>query len=257
MPTANRLSSGLSGRDYFADLFRKDLAFEVEWLRRTAGHKADSIEQLLRNAGAAPESVLEIGAGTGAVIAELRRRGIGSRHYAVDFSEEAVGVLRQAHPDIAAATADVTDVPDPFGEGPYDVGVASHVVEHLEDPEGFLRALLDVPMDRLVLEVPLEDLFFGKVKAALKDRADHVAGHVQFFDRGSFLALVGRSGWHVDDVRVYAPVLSRETFAFAYGGRSVAKRSAKFATEYLLPRLLGNLWTGTYHAHYAVLCRKR
>ncbi|WP_420455197.1 class I SAM-dependent methyltransferase [Rubrivirga sp.] len=256
MSTPNALSSGLSGRDYFAELFRTDLAYEVEWLRRTAGHKADSVVRLLHAEGLTPDSVLEVGAGTGAVIGELRHRGVGVRHYAVDFSEEAIDVLRQVEPGIDAAVADVTETPDPFGAGPYDVALASHVVEHLEEPEAFLRALHPVPIRRLVVEVPLEDLPFGRLKSLLKSRADHPAGHVQFFTRRSFTDLLARSGWRVRHVRVYAPALDAETFELAYGDAGVRMRTWKRATEFVLPRALGPIWTRLYHAHCAALCER-
>ncbi len=256
MSTPNALSSGLSGRDYFAELFRTDLAYEVEWLRRTAGHKADSVIRLLRAEGLTPESVLEVGAGTGAVIGELRRRGVGTRHYAVDFSQEAIDVLRQLEPDIEAAVTDVTETPDPFGAGPYDVALASHVVEHLEEPETFLRALLDVPIGRLIVEVPLEDLPLGRLKSLFIDRADHPAGHIQFFTRASFTEVLRRSGWRVRHVTTYAPILDAEMFELAYGDAGTKRRVLKRATEVVLPRALGPVWTRLYHAHCAALCER-
>ena len=155
-----------------------------------------------------------------------------------------------------AATADVTVVPDPFGEGHYDLTFATHVVEHLEKPEVFLSALLDVPTDHFIAEVPLENLPFGRLKALVTDRSNHGAGHVQFFDRQSFEALLERSGWRVVKSRTYAPYLNAGTFAFAYGEAGRVRRAAKWLTEYALPRRLGSVWTTLYHAHHAALCVK-
>lgn len=248
------LESGLSGRDHYADLYRSDLAREAEWLRRTAGPKADSVADLLRQAGLTPGSVLEVGAGTGAVIGALREREIGEAHYAVDFSTDAIDELRRSAPSIRATVADVTETSDPFGEGPYDVVVASHVIEHLEEPEPFLRALRDVPLKHLVAEVPLEDLPAGRLKARFKDRSVNPAGHVQFFTRRSFVDLLEQSGWRVLDVRVYAPVLEAEAFRHAYGSASHGRRVVKRLTERWLPRVLGPAWTTLYHAHCAALC---
>ena len=210
MNEPNALASGLSGRDFYAAKFRSELDRETEWLRRTARLKADSIEALLRDASLTPQSVIEVGAGTGAVIRELRHRGVGDEHFAVDFSEDAIAVLEQAEPEIHAATADVTCVPDPFGTGHYDLAYATHVVEHLEAPEAFLAALLDVPTSHFIAEVPLENLPLGRLKALVSDRSNHTAGHVQFFDRVSFEALLERSGWRVIRSRTYAPYLDAE-----------------------------------------------
>lgn len=254
--TVNPLSSGLSGRDYYAAKYRLGLERQAEWLRRSAWMKADSIQRLLRDANIRPGSVLEVGAGTGAVIGELRRRGVGTNHFAVDFAEEAVAVVQEAEPGICTAVADVTTTPDPFEAGPYDLVIASHVVEHLEEPEAFLSALLDVPASHFIAEVPLEDLPFGRLKALIKDRSHHAAGHVQFFTRRTFESLLQRSGWRVVCSVTYAPYLDAETFSFAYGEASAARRLTKWLTEYALPRQLGPVWTTLYHAHYAALCER-
>ena len=256
LPPPNALASGLSGRDYFARLFHDNLDYETEWLRRTARLKADSIQRLLDTQGLRPDSVLEVGAGTGAVIGELRQRGVGSRHYAVDFSGEAIEVLRRMEPDVQAAVADVTETPDPLGAGPYDLAFASHVVEHLEAPETFLRALLAVPVEHFVAEVPLEDLPLGRLKSYVKSRANHPAGHVQFFTAATFVQLLERSGWRVQRVVTYAPWLDAGTFALAYGGARPARRLLKRVTEDVLPRALGPVWSRLYHGHCAALCTR-
>ena len=255
-PTPNALASGLSGRDHFAQLFRADLDYETEWLRRTARLKADAVQRLLAAEGLEPDSILEVGAGTGAVIGELRRRGVGTAHYAVDYSAEAVAVLEQTEPGVRAAVADVTETPDPLGAGPYDLAFASHVVEHLEEPEAFLGALGAAPVEWFIAEVPLEDLAFGRLKSVLKSRAEHPAGHVQFFTASSFAGLLERSGWRVRRTTTYAPWLDAETFALAYGDAGVAKRAFKRATEDVLPRALGPVWSRVYHGHCAALCTR-
>lgn len=256
MDARNALDSGLSGRDFYAEKFRADLDRQAEWLRRGAGQKVDSIISLGRLEGLVLESVIEIGSGTGAVITELKKRGVGDRHFAVDYSEQAIAELRRVDPDIDAAVADITVSPDPFGQGPYDLAYATHVIEHLEEPETFLSALVNVPTRYFIAEVPLENLFFGKVKALFKDRSKHSAGHVQFFTGTTVEELIKRSGWRVVRSHTYAPYLDRETFDFAYGSSSRLRRAIKWLTEYTLPRRLGSVWTSLYHAHHAVLCVK-
>lgn len=253
MPQPLRLASGQSGRDYYADLYSGDLKREAEWLRRTAGQKVESIARLLDRQGIRPVKVLEVGAGTGAVIGELRRRGIGTEHFAVDFSEDAIEYLRTQEPDVQAVVADITKTPDPFGKGPYDVVLASHVIEHLEAPALFLNALRQVPSNWFLAEVPLEDLAFGRLKARVSDRANHPAGHVQFYTKRTFLGELAAAGWSVADSRIYAPRLDADTFAFAYGSGSIPRKVHKALTERILPVVLGPLWTRVYHAHFTVL----
>ncbi|GAB5534191.1 MAG: hypothetical protein Rubg2KO_04400 [Rubricoccaceae bacterium] len=253
--TPQRLASGQSGRDFYADLYSEDLLREAEWLRRTAGQKVESMARLLGRQQVHPAKILEVGAGTGAVIGELRDRGIGTEHFAVDFSEDAIGFLREREPDVQAVVADITEAPDPFGEGPYDVVVASHVIEHLEAPAGFLDALHQVPARWFIAEVPLEDLAFGRLKALVSDRANHPAGHVQFYSKQTFLDELAAAGWSVADSRVYAPRLDADTFAFSYGNSSLARKAHKALTERILPVALGPLWTRVYHAHCTTICR--
>jgi hypothetical protein len=147
------------------------------------------------------------------------------------------------------------ETPDPFGEKSYDVVVLSHTVEHLEEPQQFLRAIRRISFDYLIVEVPLEDLFFGRVKSLFKDRSRNPAGHVKFFTRGSFRQLVEDAGYVIADERVYAPWFDDETLAFAYGSDGALRRVHKRLTEQYLPRAIGPLWTRVYHAHHAVLCR--
>ncbi|MEZ4699700.1 MAG: class I SAM-dependent methyltransferase [Rhodothermales bacterium] len=251
------LSSGQSGRDYYAGVYRGDLQREAEWLRRTAPQKAAAIQALLSTERLRPQTVLEIGAGTGAVIARLRRVGVGISHFAVDFSQEAIDELRRTEAGIQATVADIMVTPDPFATpGGYDLMVASHVVEHLEEPETFLGGLRAVPAPYLIVEVPLENLPLGRLKARFSDRSRHPAGHVQFFDRSTCDALIRRAGWQIVRSHAYAPYLDRETFQFAYGSSGMTTRLIKRCTEDLGPRLFGAAWTRFYHAHYAVLCTR-
>jgi SAM-dependent methyltransferase len=255
MPDTFSLESGTSGRDFYASHYRDRLVREAEWLRRGATQKADSVERLLRCNGIEPDSILELGCGTGAVITQLQSRGLARRYYGVDYSEEAIAYLKSAAPAIECAVADITETPDPFGEESFDVVVLSHTVEHLEEPLRFLEAIRPIPFDHLIVEVPLENLFFGRMKSALSDRSRNPAGHVQFFTRRSFRKLVADAGYVIADERVYAPWFDDATLEFAYGSDRAIRRVHKRLTEQYLPRAIGPLWTRVYHAHHAVLCR--
>ena len=81
--------TAVTGRDYYADIYVKQLEAEAEWLRRGAPDKADSVEQLLARNGIVPKTLTELGAGTGAVISECRRRGLGETFTAIDSAAPA------------------------------------------------------------------------------------------------------------------------------------------------------------------------
>ena len=128
--------------------------------------KADSICRLLNRNGLKPSTVLEVGCGTGAVIAELQRRGVARAYYAVDYSSEAIAFVKKYLPDVHSAKGDIMkmDCTELFGQSKFDLVICSHVLEHLESPEQFLKALFDFNWGSFLAEVPLENLIFGKIK---------------------------------------------------------------------------------------------
>lgn len=251
------LDSGRSGRDHYEATYLDALGRQAEWLRRGAGQKADSVEKLLHGNRIKPESVLELGCGTGAVIGELQQRALAQRYYGIDYSESAIAYLKTVFPTIQCAVADVMETTNVFDEETFNVVICSHIIEYLEDPVSFLQAIGQrFKFEYLVAEVPLEDLLFGRVKALLKDRSKHPAGHVQFFTHRSFHALITAMQYTVVDERVYAPCFDKETLKFAYGEHSKLRYLHKVLTEHYLPKYTPHLWTRWYHAHYAVLCQK-
>lgn len=250
------LDSGKSGRDYYASHYTNALEHQAEWLRRGATKKADSVEILLLRNGITPESILELGCGIGAVISDLQKRGLAQEYYGVDYSEEAIDYLRSTSSGIHCAVADIMETPNPFDRDSFDVVVLSHTVEHLEEPLKFLRAIHRIQFGHMIVEVPLEDLLFGKIKALLKDRSKNPAGHVQFFTRRSFKKLIMAADYSIVDERLYAPWFDKETLQFAYGEAGVIKNIHKLLTEHYLPKLTAPLWIRYYHAHHAILCQK-
>ncbi len=104
------------------------------------------------------------------------------------------------------------------------------------------EAVYAIQFEYLVVEVPLEDLFFGKIKARLKDRSKNPAGHVQFFTRRSFRALLAATQYVIVDERLYAPHFDKETLRFAYGEQGSLRYLHKMLTEHYLPKYTALLW---------------
>jgi 2-polyprenyl-3-methyl-5-hydroxy-6-metoxy-1,4-benzoquinol methylase len=170
-----------NGRDFFDQIYRNDLQLEAEWLRLTAIPKVRSITTLLRGVRFSPRSLVEVGCGTGAIIMECKRNGLAENFVAIDFSATALGYLSNSDPTITTRQADIT-ANDFRLDVPADIVICSHVIEHLEEPDAFLKALHDrIDFKYAVIEVPLEDLIGHKWKLRGKERLDNSAGHVQFF----------------------------------------------------------------------------
>ena len=254
--TSSALRSGLTGRDHYNATYSNSLDRQAEWLRRGAKQKADAICRLLTRSRLQPANILEIGCGTGAVISELQRRKVAQSYFAVDYSSTAIEFIQKTHPDIRAVTGDIRDCSKLFPEHTFDVILCSHVLEHLEKPEQFLMSLSGLRWNHFCAEVPLENLYFGRIKARFQDRSKHPAGHVQFFDRPAFVQMISGTGMNIIDQYVYAPVLSRDTLKWAYADYGRLRYLAKFFTEHFLPKHAAVLWSRVYHAHMTVLCDK-
>jgi SAM-dependent methyltransferase len=98
------------------------------------------IIDLLRREGVAPPAlILEIGCGTGTVLSALREAGY--RMVGVEMHGELARRAAERNPDSAIYALDIFDPPPELRRhGPFDVVAALDVVEHLPEPERFLRA---------------------------------------------------------------------------------------------------------------------
>jgi len=246
---------GVSGRDHFAELYLNELDLEVEWLRRGAADKADTVEQLLARNGFAPTTLTELGAGTGAVISECRRRGLAKIFAAIDYAPAAVDYLKKNVQGVTVMRADITS-PDFRLDKPIDVLVISHVVEHLEHPKVFLEAVRsNIDFKVAIIEVPLEDLLLAKFKALIKPRKNNAAGHVQFFTAKSFERLVASARFKIVDRRLYLPIPSVDTLRFVHAKDDLPtwRLPLMWITRRLIPLFARSLWSRLYYCHHAVL----
>jgi SAM-dependent methyltransferase len=246
----------VSGRDFYAGHYQHHLERQAKWLEYGAIEKTNSISGLIQRNNIKPRSLLELGCGTGAVIMECERRGLAVKLTAVDYSGAAIEYLKSRAPTINCLTADITDAGFIL-EDRFEVIVLSHVLEHLEEPLQFLRAIRErFRFQYLIVEVPLEDLLMARVKSLFFDRKHHAAGHVQFFTGTAINILLRSAGFKIVDRRRFVPRMSRESIRFACENeRSSKLRTAyKLCTACFLPRLLGPIWKQLWYAHYAVLC---
>lgn len=250
----------MTGREQFNRKYEDDLRWEADWLRAGSGMKVDAAQRLLARNGIHPTALAELGCGVGAVIEECRRRGLAGSYIAIDASTEAITYLKNRDPAIDARVADITDAGFRLPAG-VDVVVVSHVLEHLEEPQKCLHnLLLSRAVDYAVLEVPLECLPLGRLKAGLLgSRRDTSAGHVQCYTGATFRSMVRACGLLILDDDLYAPVLSQNALRLVFVKRRWPRwrRTLRTLTARHLPERLPWLWTRLYHAHYAVLVSVR
>jgi len=168
----------------------------------------ENLERLLtRTTRPQVERIIDIGAGSGNTLSRLHERGIGSRYVAVDVQARLPEAVRRTLPGIPVETLVVDTRSLPFEDGEFDLGLLSHVIEHIPDPRPVLRETARVA--RLVyIEVPLEGHFLLRVVRALRSiarPAEERGGHLHHFTRASLEHLVEEAGLAILATGLYYP----------------------------------------------------
>lgn len=220
----------------------------ARWRALGAVGKADHVVELCARAGIRPQTVLEVGCGEGALLSELRSRGFGARLRGLEITQAAV--------DAAAARPEIDSVElydgqhVPGGENEHDLGVVSHVLEHVPAPAALLGEVARA-CRAVVVEVPLEDNMSGR-RSSRSAHSDEI-GHVQRLNRTSTRAIISRAGLRIVEEMEDPLPRSIHTF-FAASERAARVATAKWlvrsATHRCAPALARRLFT----LHYACLC---
>ncbi len=220
----------------------------ARWRALGALGKADHVIELCRRAGVAPASTLEVGCGDGALLCELGRRGFGGRLSGVEISDAAVAIARE-RPQIDSVTRyDGEHLAD--RDAAYDLGVLSHVLEHVPDPPALLGEVARA-CTTVVVEVPLE----ANLSARRASKREHAAqvGHLQRLDRDGARQIVAGAGLRLVAELEDALPLSVHRF-FAAGLRASAQGTAKWALRRSLHGAAPSLARRLFTVHYACLC---
>jgi SAM-dependent methyltransferase len=229
-----------------------DAELYSRWRALGAVGKADHVLALCARAGlwagGHPSSTLDVGCGDGALLCELRRRSFGGRLCGVEITQAAVLIAR------ARDQIDSVELYDgqrlPAADGAYELGVLSHVLEHVPDPAALLREVARA-CRAVVVEVPLE----ANVSARRAVKREHAAevGHLQRLHRSAVRAIVARAGLCVAAELEDPLPLAVHRF-FAARPRARASASARWAVRAALHRAAPGLARRLFTVHYACLC---
>jgi SAM-dependent methyltransferase len=195
-----------------------------------------------------PINTLDVGCGDGALLSELHRRGFGGRLSGLEISEAAVAIAGARAEIDAVERYDGAHVP--AADGAYELGILSHVLEHVPDPAALLREVARA-CRAVVVEVPLE----ANLSARREGKQAHAAevGHLQSLDRAAIRAIVARAGLIIaGELEDPLPLAVHRFFATSPAARAAA--SAKWAARTSLHRLAPPLARRAYTVHYACLC---
>lgn len=146
-------------------------------------------------------NILDFGCGNGLFTSELCR--LGHPTWGVDVDDEQVNFARRRCPDATIFQADALSIKSTTDER-FDAIFSLEVLEHLYDPEGYLRCARDLlrPGGKLFLTTP----YYGYTKnvmLSLLDRWDHhlmpekLHGHIKLFSKATLMELCGLAGFRV------------------------------------------------------------
>jgi SAM-dependent methyltransferase len=218
-----------------------------EWRALCAEGKADHVIELVRALPEPPALVLEIGCGDGGLLSALAARGVGERLEGVDISARAVELAAQ-RPEIASVQRfDGTTLPYP--DKACDLGVLSHVLEHVPDPLPLLADAARV-CGAVVVEVPLEDNRSAARTSA--ERGREQLGHLHRLSRTDVAQLAGRAGLRVAGELADPLPAAIHTF-WAEGAAARAKALTKAAVRRGLFTLSPAGAERAFTVHYACL----
>jgi SAM-dependent methyltransferase len=233
-------------------------ALYARWRALGAVGKADHVIALCTRAGVwdarpggHPINTLEVGCGDGALLCELHRRGFGGALSGVEITESAVAIARQRAEIDAVELYDGLHLSAP--DGSYELGVLSHVLEHVPDPAALLAEVARA-CRAVVVEVPLEANWSAR-RAGKREHAAEV-GHLQRLDRCAARELVARAGL-ATAAELEDPLPLEVHRFFAAGRRARAAAGVKWAVRAGAHRLAPALARRVFTVHYACLCLQR
>jgi 2-polyprenyl-3-methyl-5-hydroxy-6-metoxy-1,4-benzoquinol methylase len=136
----------------------------------------------------APATLADIGCGDGSFLRIMADRGW--QVAGVDFDAAAVAVARGHGLDVTIGTAESLLQ----GGRRFDVVTASHVIEHLPDPEAFLSRCRELlrPGGKIVLKTP-NSASFGHRRYGRDWRGLEPPRHLQIFTRSALIACAGKA----------------------------------------------------------------
>lgn len=132
-------------------------------------------------------SLVDLGCGNGALLREIRVPHPRSRLGGVDLSRRQIEANKEKLPGFEWRAQDLTKAPEEPPGPPFDVAVASEIIEHVEDPGQFLKtaARWTGPRGRIFLSTQS-----GPVR-----ETERRVGHRRHFSIQDMESLLSAAGW--------------------------------------------------------------
>jgi ubiquinone/menaquinone biosynthesis C-methylase UbiE len=194
-------------KSFYDDFYTEITDNQIEWRRLASIEKCESILELSK--GLKLHTVVDIGAGLCSVIMRLDQLGLAHEFYALEVSPSLVRFIKEkiSIPRLKAVYLLDTSKTG-FDRFSFDLGILSHVLEHVSNPIELLSEALRI-CKYVVVEVPLEDCLFANIYSKYTEkitghkRSDNPIGHIIFFNKPRIRNLVAKSGGVVLRERTY------------------------------------------------------
>lgn len=169
----------------------------------------------------APSNVVDLGCGNGALAEEMHRRFPSARIAGVDLSAFQVAENAKRLPWGEWLTADLGASTPPSLGVTFDAVVTSEVIEHVDDPEAFLRNARALAKPDALLVLTTQS---GEVHETEKR-----VGHLRHFEVPAMRSMLTRNGWRPE--RVWNAGYPFHDLSKWYANLNVDKSMANFGDK--------------------------
>jgi predicted TPR repeat methyltransferase len=209
-------------------LSKEYLAKNPTWDSEDSPWKAALVMALLQRHQIRPLAIADVGCGAGVVLRELDRHLPGTRLTGYDVAPDAQAFWQLPHENanLAFVTGDFLQY---AGERP-DLVLMLDVIEHLQDPFGFLGRLAG-RASWYIFHFPLDLSAFSVVRETPLLHVRQKVGHIHYFTKNLALSLLAESGFEVVEASYTAA-------SFRAPGLGLKSRLAA-VPRWLAKRLLG------------------
>lgn len=150
-------------------------------------------------------SVIDIGAGDGSVLEELNNTDISNELHAVEISESGCACIQAKNIAKVHTIRQFDGYNIPAEDSQYEIGLAIHVLEHVEHERSFLHEMSRT-CDYLYIEVPLELTLKLNRNIALGAQF----GHINFYNPTIFQNLLRTCNLEILSFKVFSASLEYE-----------------------------------------------
>jgi len=183
---AGEMKEGVYGYEYYEGRQAKR-ALVYRLARRT-----DEVRRAcLRYQSEPPRRVLDVGTADGLMLLNLSRVWPDTMFTGVDMSHE----LLLAVPEVPSLRVEANAIQLPFADDAFDTVVATAIIEHVTEPEQFVRECKRVLSPKGLFIVTTPDPFFEKIATAIGHLPDE--GHNITMNLGELRRLFESAGLRV------------------------------------------------------------